>query len=155
MELSQAEIIARQVVDHLAPFCQRVAVVGSIRRRKPFPRDIDILLIPGNQGRLLVALQGLGTLKYGGQKAMQCSYQGEQVDVYFATPETWATLLLIRTGSAAHNVRLATRAKRRGWRLHADGRGLFDQIGRRLAGETEEAFFEALELPYAEPWERR
>ena len=47
------------------------------------------------------------------------------LDIYVATPETWATLLLIRTGSRAHNIKLCARARAMGMRLHADGSGLF------------------------------
>jgi len=77
------------------------------------------------------------------------------VDLYFATAETWATLLLIRTGSKENNIRLATLAKRRGWHLAANGDGLFDEKGRRVAGDSEESIYKALVLPYQEPWERR
>lgn len=46
------------------------------------------------------------------------------VDLYLCTPETWATTLLIRTGSAAHNIWLCQRARAMGGKLHADGSGL-------------------------------
>jgi len=76
------------------------------------------------------------------------------LDIYFATPETFATLLLIRTGSVESNIRLAARAKKRGWRLAARGGGLFNERGERIAGDTEESIYEALGVPYQEPWER-
>jgi len=53
------------------------------------------------------------------------------------------------------NIRLATLAKKRGWRLAASGDGLFDETGRRIAGDTERSIYEALEVPWQEPWERR
>src|SRR3990170_1088546 len=34
----------------------------------------------------------------------------------------------------------------RGWQLKADGQGLLDARGNRIAGDTEASFFEALEL---------
>ncbi|MBA7669483.1 hypothetical protein ES703_77614 [subsurface metagenome] len=68
--------------------------------------------------------------------------------------ETWATLLLIRTGSKESNIRLATLAQKKGWRLKANGEGLFNE-GQRIAGDTEESIYEALELPYQRPEERR
>jgi len=46
------------------------------------------------------------------------------VDLYLCTPETWATTLLIRTGSAEHNIWLCNRARLRRGNLHADGSGL-------------------------------
>ena len=46
-------------------------------------------------------------------------------------------------------------------KLHADGSGLFrieaqgcEGIEVRIAGDTEESIFQALGVPYKEPWER-
>lgn len=154
MELAHAQSLAQEVVDRLAPHCERIEVVGSIRRRRPFPRDIDIVLLPKHQGKLAGELSSLGNSLKSGKALMQRIYKGVQVDLYFATPETWHTLLLIRTGSKEHNILLVSRAKRWGWHLYASGRGLFNEKGERIAGESEESFFEALGLPYREPSER-
>lgn len=172
MELGKAQKIAAEVVKALAPYCSRIEVTGSIRRRKPLVNDIDIVLIPSNQGQLIGALQSLGKIKMGGQKLIRCQIEGAGkewrfdlppivLDVYVATPETWATLLLIRTGSKAHNIQLCTLAKRKGMKLHADGSGLFaiqdaalSRPPKRIAGDTEASIFEALGLPYKEPEER-
>ncbi|HEX77161.1 MAG TPA: hypothetical protein G4O03_01930 [Dehalococcoidia bacterium] len=154
MELKQAQALAQEIVDQLAPYYERIEVTGSIRRQRPFPRDIDIVLIPRSQGKLAMALEALGEARLGGKKLEERIYKGVQVDLYFATPETWATLLLIRTGSKAHNIKLTTLAKKRGWHLYASGRGLINDRGERIAGDSEESFFQALGLPYAEPWER-
>ena len=44
MELQEAQKFANQIVEHISPFCERIAVAGSIRRRKPIVRDVDIVL---------------------------------------------------------------------------------------------------------------
>lgn len=36
---------------------------------------------------------------------------------------------------------LRTLAKKKGWHLYANGRGLFDANGNKIAGQTEDAFF--------------
>ena len=154
MKLGYARMLAQEVVDYLAPFCDRIEVAGSIRRQKPFPRDIDIVLIPANQGKLATALQGLGEKRRGGSKIEERLYKGVQLDLYFAVPETWATLLLIRTGSKEHNIKLTTLAKRKGWTLHASGRGLCNEADERIAWESEQQIFVALGQPYAEPRDR-
>ena len=74
--------------------------------------------------------------------------------VFIATQETWWPTVLIRTGSKEHNKKLAWLAQRKGWHLHADGRGLVDAGGNRMAGESEESFFRALKIPYVEPARR-
>jgi len=160
MELDRAERIADMIKAKLAPCCERIEVAGSIRRRRPFVHDIDIVLIPSNQGQLAVKLQELGKLKMGGQKLIRVEMpSGIMLDVYIATPQTWATLLLIRTGSARHNIHLCTLARRQGRILKADGSGLFDLTDcqgseSRVAGDTEESIFEALGLKYKKPEER-
>lgn len=151
MELSQATRIANEVKQILAPHCSRIEIAGSIRRRKPFVHDIDIVAIPANQGAFITALSSLGKIKVGGQKLIRCDYNGVSLDVYIASPETWATLLLIRTGSKESNIRLCSLALRKGMKLHADGSGLFNSDALRIAGDTEQSIFEALGIPYLKP----
>lgn len=154
MKLKQAKALAQEIVEQLAPYCERIEVVGSVRRRKPYCKDIDIVAIVERQGKFAVELWAMGKVKYGGHKVIRLEYKGCQVDLYLADATTWATLLLIRTGSAQHNVKLASLAKRRGWHLHVDGSGLCNEKGQRIAGNTEKSIFQALGLPYAEPQDR-
>ena len=154
MELKRGQALAQEVIDILRPHCEKIEVAGSIRRKKPFVHDVDIVLIPANQGALLTALQGLGSRVKEGPAIMQRQYKGASIDFYIASPETWFTLLLIRTGSKEHNIRLTTLAKRRGWHLHASGKGLTDEFGRRVAGDSEESFFRGLGIAYLLPEQR-
>ena len=155
MELGKAKVIADQMICRLSPYCLRIEVAGSVRREKPVVRDIDIVLIPSDPWNLSHELSALGPSKIAGDKLKRIIYNSVQVDVYYATPETWATLLLIRTGSKENNIRLATLAKKRGWRLAASGDGLFNEKGERVAGDSEESIYEALGVPYQRPEERR
>jgi DNA polymerase/3'-5' exonuclease PolX len=50
MELSQARAIAEDLVEEMRPFCERVAIAGSIRRGKPDVKDVEIVAIPQWQG---------------------------------------------------------------------------------------------------------
>ncbi|GAH55034.1 unnamed protein product, partial [marine sediment metagenome] len=119
-------------------------------------KDIDLVLIPTDLWGLHTELTKLGggKLKMSGSKIIRVMYGSIQVDVYIADEETWATLLLIRTGSAENNVRLCTVARDKGWRLKANGDGLINEAGERIAGDSEESIFEALGLAYQPP-ERR
>ena len=153
MELEKARKIAEEVKAKLSPVCDKIEIVGSIRRNKPFVHDIDMVCLPNNQGQFIYALQQLGKITMGGQKLIRCQMGFLMLDVYVATPETWATLLLIRTGSAEHNIRLCSQARAMGMKLHADGSGL-EKNGDIIASESEEAIFKALGMPYIPP-ERR
>lgn len=152
--LERAVKIARAVVKHLAPYCRKIEVAGSVRRKKPWVNDIDFVLIPDDLWNLHHEIKGLGQVKVGGSKIMRVMYGSTQLDFYFADEKTWATLLLIRTGSAENNIRLATRAKQIGKHLAASGDGLFNKKGERIAGDTERSIYDALGLPWQEPWER-
>lgn len=154
MELERAKIIAEAVVKRLSPYCSKIEVAGSIRRQKSTVNDIDIVLIAADPWNLTFEITGLGVTHLKGDKLKRVNYNGVQIDLYYATPETWATLLLIRTGSKENNIRLATLAKKRGWRLAASGDGLFNENGQRIAGDSEESIYEALGLPYQRPEER-
>ena len=154
MALERAEKIAESVVKRLSPYCKKIEVAGSIRRRKPWVNDIDLVLVPSDPWNLTHGIMGLGPSTAAGDKLKRVKFDDVQVDFYYATPETWATLLLIRTGSKESNIRLASLAKKKGWRLAASGDGLFNEKGQRIAGDTEESIFEALGLPYEEPRQR-
>jgi len=155
MKLSLAKEKAEKIKVALAPYCSRIQVAGSIRRKASNPRDMDIVLIPKDPWGLNNALNKLGTKLMGKDKLRRFSVGGTQVDFYFATEDTWATLLLIRTGSKEHNIKLCSAAKAKGWKLCAGGEGLFNQNGNRIAGDTEESIFEALGLAYKIPQDRK
>lgn len=163
--LGTAERAAQAIVKKLWPFCQRIEVAGSIRRHRPWVNDIDLVLIPKDLWTLhqeILRLCQPNPAKMSGSKIMRIPVNGIDVDIYFADEKTWATLLLIRTGSAQNNIRLCSTAKARGMKLHADGSGLFKivtcDVGTpredRIAGDTELSIFQALGLKYLPPEER-
>jgi len=147
MKLLEATQIANELVGKLRPLCDRVEVAGSIRRGRANVRDVDIVAIPNEEkitaagyfGRqhLVGALAQPGNIK-NGQAIASFVYNGINVDIYWADHSTWGTLLLIRTGSKQHNIKLCTLAKSRGWQLKASGEGLFDPYNRHIAGNGEE-----------------
>lgn len=138
---------------------QEAIVAGSIRRRKPVVHDVDLVFPPVDQDKiahlkdLCDTCAGV-TIHRWGPKMASLTYFGVPFDLYFSTPETFATLLLIRTGSKENNIRLCSIAKAKGWKLHASGDGLFNEKGERIAGNSERSIYEALGLSWQEPWER-
>lgn len=152
--LERAQKTADAIVKRLAPYCKKIEVAGSIRRRRPRVRDIDIVLIPSDPWNLHHEILGLGQMRMSGGKIMRVMVGSIQVDIYVATEETWATLLLIRTGSTENNIRLCSTAKKKGWHLSADGSGLFNEAGERIAGDTELSIYQALGLPFQKPEQR-
>ena len=160
MRLEQARLIAERVKEKLSPHCDRIEIAGSIRREKPTVHDIDIVLIekPGSLLEINEVLASIGSMDMNGSKIKRLWYgdtePGISIDIYVATPATWATLLLIRTGSKENNIRLCSLARGLGLQLKANGDGLFNESGQRLAGDTEQSIYEVLRIPYQEPNER-
>ena len=165
MLLAEAKKKAAGIVEQLKPHCKEIMVCGSIRRKKPEVRDIDIVMVPSDPWKLnmeIINLSADGISKMSGIKIQRIIMKdGVQVDLYFATQDSWGTLLLIRTGSAAHNIKLCSRARSMGMHLHADGSGLFKIIHGLSAipweqpiATDEAGIFKALGMSYIEPESR-
>jgi DNA polymerase (family X) len=168
--------LAQKVCAALQPYCERVEIAGSVRRGKADVGDIDIVAIPKavdspspfggishykdfETWRLLVpvALRRCGLrFEEGGPELIRCSFaDGFQVDVYHARPETWGVILLVRTGSREHNVKLCGLAKSKGLMLSA-AKGVVSDggTGEIIASRTEEEIFGALGLAFIAPKDR-
>jgi DNA polymerase/3'-5' exonuclease PolX len=156
MKLKEAEEIANELINYFRPVCEKIEVVGSIKRRKPEPKDIDIILIPKENrtfNMLIDHLKGADILKRG-VKIIELRYRNIQVDLYNCTKENYEVIRLIRIGSEFHNIKLCTIARRKGWTLHSDGRGLFDEHD-KLISNTEEGILIALLGKVIPPEERK
>jgi DNA polymerase/3'-5' exonuclease PolX len=146
MKLSEGRRIAEAFVDRVKDQCVQIEIVGSVRRLRPEVNDIDIVCIPKNPRTFLCGLRAL----MRGQQIIRFEEQGAKIDLYLATPENYEVLRLIRTGSASHNIKLASIAKRRGWELKFD-KGLITDKGEI---RTEAGILAALLGRVPEPGER-
>ena len=170
MQLDEASAIATEFCDKIKDVCVRIAVAGSIRRERPVVNDIDLLVIPkygsdmfGLETRdslldaRIMNMQRSGELRItaDGDKVKRVLYgpAGVPVDIYVSDNLTWATLLLVRTGSKEHNIMLCQRANELGMHLRADGSGLW-RGNQLVARAREELILAELCLPYVEPQQR-
>lgn len=154
MKLKDAQKFAEQIMEQIHPYCDRLIVAGSIRRKKSEVRDVDFVLIPKPflWHRIVAALQrnmDAEVLKHG-EKAAQLTINGINVDLYSATEETWEPLLLIRTGSAEHNIKLAMIAQKKGMKL--SHKGLIKDG--KVVATTEKEIFNHLDLQLVRPEDR-
>jgi len=151
--LKNAEALTARVLAVICPYCERVQVAGSVRRKRPEVHDIDILLIPKplHLASIVKALEPEKVLLQG-PKLTRLLVEGVQVDLYVATPETWGAILLVRTGSPEHNIRLCSIARSRSMKFSA-ARGVIKE-GRVVASRTEEEIFQALGIDYVPPENR-
>ena len=154
MKLKDAEKLAEQIMEQIRPFCDRLVVAGSIRRKKSEVRDVDFVLIPKPLlwHRIVATLQrnmNAKVLKHG-EKAAQLTINGINVDLYSTNSKEWEALLLIRTGSAEHNIKLSIQARKMGMKLTHSG---LSKNGKIIA-TSEKEIFEALAMEYVPPEER-
>jgi len=170
MELENAKVIAEKLKSLLAPVCEKIEVAGSIRRRKPEVGDIELLCIPryvvgvdqldSEIGALMI--QGIlghrrtrrGSRIYGPKNKLMIDISGIGVDIFSTDEKCWPVALVVRTGGKETNKRIATAALRKGWRFHAYGSGFSTPDG-EIVCRSERKVFEAVGLPYQEPWERK
>jgi DNA polymerase/3'-5' exonuclease PolX len=98
-----------------------------------------------------------GTLTWGADiKLAVHAESGIPVDFFQACAVNWHCLLVCRTGSKESNERLCNAAIARGWKWNSYGAGFSDRLSGELVRITrsESDVFEAVGLPYKEPWER-
>ena len=159
LELGEAKKIAEEVEFQVVRYCEKIVVVGSIRRNKPKVRDADFVVVTNdldwyNLGQELLRMK-TKTINAGNQIIKTLYLYDDkyfQLDFYRATQNTFGIHKLIRTGSTEHNMWLAQLAISKGMRIKYS-QGLLKD-GQVVAGKTEESVFEALDLPYTEPEER-
>ena len=172
MELEKAKAIAEGLESLLKPACDRIIIAGSIRRRKPFPNDIELLCIPNFldgvdqldreigalfiQGILGYRLNKLGSRVYGAKnKLLVHKATGLPVDIFSTDRECWVMSLIVRTGPKDFNIKLAKAAHRKGLHMLAYGPGFRVGDGPTvLTADFERGMFEYVGWPYLEPWER-
>ncbi len=150
--------VVQPAVDALAaalariPGVDRVAIAGSIRRRKETVGDADLLAIARDADAAIAAFARLPQVaRVIGQGETKCSVKlsdGLQVDLRVVPPESFGAALLYFTGSKAHNVALRQLAMKRKWKLNEYG--LFRGT-RRIAGRTEEEVYDRLGLAWVPP----
>jgi DNA polymerase (family X) len=168
MRLHEAYGLAERIKAELAQWCERIEIAGSIRRARPEVNDIDLVVLPkpGDAEALRARCkQRSRVLQDGPQNLIvqlpeRAGSPGMQLDVFFAhgveadllasKPSNWGSLLLCRTGSKEHNIRIAQRCQSMGlkWEIY---RGVVGPGGAFVAGETEEEIFKALGMEFIPP----
>ena len=165
MKLEPAEALARKIMEQIAPYCKKVEIAGSIRRRRAEVNDIDIVCLPTDKAALRArVLRTQPRIVGDGQWNLEVELTGGvRLDVWMASPgertlfgtggTNYGSLLLCRTGSVRHNIKLIEHAKERGlvWDPYW---GVKDTKGDVIACETEEQIFKALGLAFVPPTER-
>jgi len=171
---------ARIIVKEIEHDCVRLVVAGSLRRRKAFVGDVELLYIPKTMqvrnglfdvlvtpmvditlerlvagGQLAARKTVTGSISWGAKNKLAVHLPcGIPVDFFATSEESWSNYLVCRTGSAESNRRIAMAAQRKGWKWNPYGAGFTDAFGDAVPASSEREVFDLVGLPYQEPWER-
>lgn len=178
-----AQLAAGELLQLLGPYCERLAVAGSLRRGAESVKDIELVAIArtetiardlfGEQtdtvsllepalasmhrGRILTPREFDGGRTVWGPRTKYAQYFGIPVDLFIVAPPTsWGVVMTLRTGPADFSRQLVTSNLQGGWCTYP----LRFKDGQLWKGQTalecpeEIDVFTALELEYIEPHER-
>lgn len=155
--LEKAEKIAKDVIKKLKeiPEVKNAIGAGSLRRKKPTIRDIDIVIETTEPEKVVNSFIKMNFVKKvlgkGKEKATIINKQGIQIDIRLFNKDNFGSGLLYFTGSKQHNIWLRKIAIKKSYKLNEYG--LF-KGNKRIAGKTEKEIYDKLGLKYAEPEER-
>jgi len=144
--------LANKIVKSVKPFCSRIQIVGSIRRKEKNPVDVDIVLIPKNREKLEEFMKKKGKYIQGGEKRATFRIEGVKVELYYTNNEEWGATLLAYSSEFGAGIGLRMVAKRKGMKLSQHG--LFNKSGRKIAGRSEEQIYHSLGRSWKKPENR-
>jgi DNA polymerase (family 10) len=130
----------------------RVVIAGSYRRFKETVGDIDILVTARDAPKVMDKFTAYDevrdVLAKGETRSTVILKCGLQVDLRVVAPECYGAALQYFTGSKAHNIEIRRLAQDRKLKLSEYGVFKGEQ---RVAGETEESVYKAVDLPWIAP----
>lgn len=143
--------LAEHLMKELKPFCKRIHIAGSIRRKEKSSHDIDIVLIPKNKEKIEEFLREKGKYLQGGEQKSTFKIKGVKVELYYTIPEEWGATLLAYSSKKGAAIGLRFIAKKKGFRLNQHG--LFKNH-KFIAGKSEKEIYKKLGR-YWKPAEKR
>lgn len=164
MKLAEAQIIADRVRAELAPHCVRCEIAGSVRRLRPEPRDLEIIVVPKTISSGLfrdMDIRDLGFVSTVGRwfavkgRADIGKYtqlvlpDGIKLDLFMVSLDTWGIQMAIRTGSEEYSHQVLAG----GWtRLGYESKGgVLWKDGEPTYIREEQELFDLLGIPWCPP----
>ena len=179
-ERATAMLVAAEICRELKPFCARLIVAGSLRRRKAMVGDVEIVFVPKftevadtlfetkqenmaamaiarlkDTGILTERIGAAGSTSWGPKNKLAVHVASRMpVDLFETSEPCWFNYLTCRTGGAESNVAVASAAQRLGLKWNPYDVGFTRADGSKIHVTSERHVFEIVGLPYKEPWER-
>ncbi len=134
------------------PGVNQVVVAGSYRRSKETVGDLDILVTARKDSPVMDGFVAYADvrkiLSRGITRSSAVLRTGLQVDLRLVEHESFGAALQYFTGSQAHNIAVRRIGRRMGLKINEYG--VFT-IDKRVAGNTEESVYQAVDLPFISP----
>jgi DNA polymerase (family 10) len=138
----------------------KLTLVGSYRRKKPYSRDVDIMITSNKENAIEIfknKIQTLFTTRVYAQGVNKLSMIIVsdivfKIDVFKTTYEEEIPMLIYATGSKEFNIYMRSVAKKQGYLLNQKGLFLNGQLMPKL--KKEEDYFDILNIKYVSPDKR-
>ena len=134
------------------PEAGRVAIAGSLRRKRETIGDIDIVVTSGDPDKIaerFIALSFVDHVYAKGATKVNVRLRNlMDADLRIVPEESFGAALCYFTGSKNHSVAIRELAVKRGWKLNEYGLFEGNQV---IACRTEEEIYEALGMQFIEP----
>src|SRR5574338_312163 len=182
IQLAYAQGIAQELINILNPFCDRIEIAGSVRRKKNIVKDIELVIIPKKQIEKTGLFEDeeyiiypidnfilsspsfrmrpnkIGGTSYG-EKNKLLEYNSPEfgwiaLDIFTADESNYMMVKFIRTGGAETNKLIATTANKYKMNLRIYESCFEDRRGNKYVMNSEEEIFKLLGLTYLKPEER-
>ncbi len=176
VDLHVAQHVAGKYIDLLKPFCDKIKVAGSIRRKRPRVGDIEIVCIPKTEGipdgmfneqtvRALGFAKVLSDAKVDllkgnpkeGKYVQMMTTENIQIDLFMLNKINFGRLYMVRTGSADFSTWMAERWVKWGYKGIEGQLWLVDEFKnplKRISTPTEKSIFDLLGLKVIPPHKR-
>lgn len=171
---------AEELVERFRPWCERIEIAGSIRRKKSFVKDIEIVAVPNipkdlfgdvdtsldhelttfideerRKGRLSPRLRDDGhKIGWGPKFKAMLTEDGIPIDLFMVVPPAqWGAVFAIRTGPGDYSQYLVTSCKEMG--LKCNEGALWRKDGSLYPTPEEEDFFRGCGIEWIPPEKRQ
>lgn len=161
--LDEAQRLAEKYKSLLAPHCHRIEVAGSIRRRRPQVKDIELVIIPKPYESEGLFVSGIATVINDWPKVkgeLPCKYtkrvspDGIILDIFFCHELNWGLIYMIRTGSWEFSKKMVgTWLPREGYRS-INGDLVHPGTAEVMEIREERELFQLAKMNYIEPHNR-
>ena len=149
--------LIKSIEEKLTSFKADTKLVGGFIRKKPFSKDIDVMIVSDDE---LIMDKYISFLKkhfdsyvyaHGNDKVsliLKVKSDYIKLDVFRTSKEYQHAMLLYAIGSKKFNIKMRSIAKRKGYLLNQYGLYKLDSLNKPISVNSEKDFFTILNIPY-------